>query len=254
MTTCQACNTPGHDVQTCPDVRALLFAPETAPAEPSGMYRREIPLTKGKVAIVDAADYPELQRYSWYYVVTGSDCGYARATINGKPVYMHRFLMQAPAGSEVDHIDLNRLNNCRSNLRIVNAAQNQCNTAKRPGTLSQYKGVTFDKSCGKWKAAIKLPDTKSQKNLGYFGTESEAAKAYDDAAIGAFGQHARLNFPPSVDSMYRREIVYDRETHDYALYLDEELVGFQWTYGDAEATLDSLVFELMTGQEYREAA
>lgn len=48
--------------------------------------------------------------------------------------------------------------------------------------------------------------------------------------------------------MYRKEIVYERETRDYAMYLDGELVGFARTYHEAEVTLDQLVFELMSGQ------
>ena len=54
--------------------------------------------------------------------------------------------------------------------------------------------------------------------------------------------------------MYRKEIVYDRESRDYAMYLDNELVGFARTYQEAEATLDQLVFELLNGQYFREAA
>ena len=54
--------------------------------------------------------------------------------------------------------------------------------------------------------------------------------------------------------MYRKEIVYDRETRDYAMYLDGELVGFARTYHEAEVTLDQLVFELMSAQYFREAA
>lgn len=54
--------------------------------------------------------------------------------------------------------------------------------------------------------------------------------------------------------MYRKEIVYDRETHDYAMYLDGELVGFARTYHETEVTLDQLVFELMSGEYFREAA
>lgn len=55
-------------------------------------------------------------------------------------------------------------------------------------------------------------------------------------------------------SMYQKEIVYDRETHDYAMYLDGELVGFARTYHEAEVTLDQLIFELISGEYFREAA
>lgn len=54
--------------------------------------------------------------------------------------------------------------------------------------------------------------------------------------------------------MYHKEILYDRETRDYAMYLDGELVGFARTYYEAEVTLDQLVFELISGQYFREAA
>lgn len=54
--------------------------------------------------------------------------------------------------------------------------------------------------------------------------------------------------------MYRKEIIYDSESRDFAMYLDGELVGFARTYQEAEATLDQLVFELMSGQYFREAA
>ncbi len=64
---------------------------------------------------------------------------------------------------------------------------------------------------------------------------------------------------PATDSKpyvigYRKEIAYDRETRDYAMYLDGELVGFGRTYHEAEVTLDQLVYELMTGEYFRGAA
>lgn len=52
--------------------------------------------------------------------------------------------------------------------------------------------------------------------------------------------------------MYRKEIKYDRETRDYAMYLDGDLVGFARTYHEAEVTLDQLVFELMSGQHFKD--
>ena len=54
--------------------------------------------------------------------------------------------------------------------------------------------------------------------------------------------------------MYRKTIVHDRKTRDYAMYLDGELVGFARTYQEAEVTLDQLIFELLSGQYFREAA
>jgi hypothetical protein len=54
--------------------------------------------------------------------------------------------------------------------------------------------------------------------------------------------------------MYKKEILYDPETRDFAMYLDGELVGFARTYQEAEVTLDELVFELINGQYFREAA
>ncbi|NNJ09363.1 hypothetical protein EKD04_003375 [Chloroflexales bacterium ZM16-3] len=54
--------------------------------------------------------------------------------------------------------------------------------------------------------------------------------------------------------MYEKEIVYDPETRDFAMYLDGELVGFARTYQEAEVTLDEIVFELISGQYVREAA
>lgn len=52
------------------------------------------------------------------------------------------------------------------------------------------------------------------------------------------------------NSMYDKQIIYDRETRDYAMYIDGELVGFARTYREAEATLDQLVFELMAGASF----
>jgi hypothetical protein len=54
--------------------------------------------------------------------------------------------------------------------------------------------------------------------------------------------------------MYRKEIVYDRDARDYAMYIDGELVGFARTYREAEETLDQFVFELMSGQFFRDSA
>lgn len=157
---------------------------------------KKIPLTQGKVALVDDEDYERVVQYKWnahYHKPSGN--WYARRTIDGlgRQISMHRFIMSAPAGSKVDHIDRDGLNNQRSNLRFATTAQNGANRAKgRNQTTSRYKGVHWYATVGKWKATIVV----AQRTifLGHFELEEDAAKAYDEAAIAHFGEFARTNF------------------------------------------------------------
>jgi len=91
---------------------------------------------------------------------------------------------------QVDHIDHNPLNNCRSNLRVVTNAQNQMNSRKRVGCSSKYKGVS--NRYNKWRVYIKLNGESIY--LGSYNDEIEAAKVYDKKAKELFGEYASLNF------------------------------------------------------------
>lgn len=105
---------------------------------------------------------------------------------------LHRVIMNAPAGMEVDHIDGDGLNCRRYNLRICTRSQNRMNQRVRiTPKLSIYKGVTFDKSRDKWCARIKYFGVT--RNLGRFEHETDAAIAYNVAASKTFGEFARLN-------------------------------------------------------------
>jgi len=92
----------------------------------------------------------------------------------------------------VDHIDGDKLNNLRDNLRPATAQQQAQNTRKRKGCSSRFKGVCFDRGC--WRADITPPGQK-QFNLGFFNDEQSAAQAYDEKAKVLFGAFAKLNFP-----------------------------------------------------------
>jgi hypothetical protein len=105
---------------------------------------------------------------------------------------MHRQIMQAPAGLDVDHINGDRLDNQRGNLRIATRQQNCWNTTKRKGNYtSPYKGVSWRR--GQWAAYITV--SNRQRPLGKFADPIEAARAYDCAAREMFGEFAYLNFP-----------------------------------------------------------
>ena len=150
---------------------------------------KKIKLSKGKVTIVDDEDYEYLNQWKWYYAQ-----GYAVRTINTKPtsrVIMHRALMECPKNKEVDHINSDKLDNRRSNLRICFPYQNRRNRTKSKGMSSKYKGVAFRSNRQIWTSTIIV----NGKNiyLGYFKNENDAALAYNKAAIKHFGEFAKLN-------------------------------------------------------------
>lgn len=164
---------------------------------------REIPLTRGKVAIIDAEDWPLVSRYKWGAFSSSGrrkPHWYATATTprheGGKKVRLHRILLSAPKGVQVDHRDGDGLNNRRTNLRLCTHGQNQQNR-KAVVSKSGYKGVKrIDKKpqwSVRWIAAIKK-DGRS-RHLGSYDTAEEAARAYDRAAVQLFGEFASLNFP-----------------------------------------------------------
>lgn len=145
-------------------------------------------LTRGCFALLDVEDYDRVCRSKWYAHWTGS-CYYAARAVNGKIVYLHRFLMGALPGEHIDHRDRDGLNCCRMNLRRATPHQNNCNRGKGRGASSQFKGV--DKRVTGWRARIRAG---KQISLGTFATEEAAARAYDAKALELFGEFALLNF------------------------------------------------------------
>jgi len=106
---------------------------------------------------------------------------------------MHRVISQPPNDAEVDHINHDGLDNRRSNLRFGTHGHNLANQRYISSGTSLFRGVCWNKRHAKWEA---FASWKSKtRRLGYFLDETEAAKAYDDAALESYGEFASLNFP-----------------------------------------------------------
>jgi hypothetical protein len=159
---------------------------------------QSVPLTKGKVALVDDEDFGWISKYKWYYGSGGYPCrGVDVGNANVVIFLMHRLIMRAGEGQKVDHINGDTCDNRRENLRFADSSQNGANRRKttRPKS-SQYKGVHRMPQGTPWQARISVRGKKY--NLGRYHTEEEAARAYDAAAVEHFGEYAFLNFPPSM--------------------------------------------------------
>lgn len=177
--------------------------PERGAATTVPLYGKK---AAGRVALVDDADYDLVMQYRWYvwertrsngsidgpYAITRSAiCGGRRQNLK-----MHRLLM--PGALQVDHKNGDGLDCQRSNLRVASDSQNRGNERKRHSyngrrTSSRFKGVYWGKRERKWVAQIGV--NGRHRGLGSFADETAAARAYDAAALEAWGEFACVNFP-----------------------------------------------------------
>jgi HNH endonuclease/AP2 domain len=132
---------------------------------------KKIKLTQGKFALVDDADFEWLDQWKW----TFNSNGYAFRLKRPTYIFMHRLLMDFPEYNQVDHINGDRLDNQRHNLRIVSRLQNNRNRNFQRNNTSGVIGVYLDKRYGSWVAYV-TRDRKRQY-LGSFRTKEAAAVA-----------------------------------------------------------------------------
>jgi hypothetical protein len=154
---------------------------------------KRIPLSQGKFALVDDDDFEWLNQWKWRLDLKG---GYAVRNVRmGKRIpriYMHKLILNPPKGLFTDHINHDKLDNRRSNLRMCTTSQNGANRLKQTKvSSSKFKGVTWHKRDGVWQ--VMLRKNGRAIFIGYFGNEEEAAMKYNEFAIKEFGEFAKLN-------------------------------------------------------------
>ena len=128
-----------------------------------------------------------------YFVVSLKQDG-VRKTVNIHRLVAQAFLEPDDTRPNVDHIDRDKLNNAVSNLRWCTQSENCLNRQPRSGPTSIYKGVSFIKTSGKWKAFLRVQG--KTHFLGYHSTEVEAARAYNKAAYELLPEDALINNCP----------------------------------------------------------
>lgn len=155
-------------------------------------------------AQVDDTDR-DVASIAWYAHKGKGDYYYAAhrdGTGERQRIWLHNMIMERVLGRKlahgelVDHINLDKLDCRRENLRVATRAQNNINKVKATGK-SKYKGVSPYN--GKWRATIYVD--KKQKYLGLHETEWAAAEAYNEAAKDAYGDFAVLNVRETVENV-----------------------------------------------------
>lgn len=161
---------------------------------------KEKTLKSGDNLIVDDCDFELASIYTWYV----DRHGYVKRSIHrrnevGKKtcvkVSIHREIMKPDKGILVDHINGNKLDNRRSNLRLCTPAGNSMNRRKLHKKSSEFKGVSFCNRQKKYLSRIKFQ--RKSISLGYFKNELDAAIAYNTAALKYHGEFACINQIPA---------------------------------------------------------
>ena len=151
---------------------------------------KEIKLTQNKVAIIDDTDFEIVSRFRWFF-----NRGYASSGMYPNTIHMHHLVLRREKGFDVDHINGNKLDNRRSNLRLATRSENQMNCHNPRFNKTSYKGVS--QKGNRFQSKVRY---KGQTvYLGSFLTKEEAAYAYNEMAKKLYGDFAVLN---NIDGAY----------------------------------------------------
>ncbi len=131
--------------------------------------------------------------HSW--CLRSSSSPYAVCKRNGRLVQLHALVNETPDGLDTDHVNQDKLDNRRSNLRTATRSQNMANCfAPNISKTSRWRGVSWVARKQRWR--VSLRHRGRAFNLGYFLDEADAAMAYNEAALLHFGPFSHLNDHP----------------------------------------------------------
>jgi hypothetical protein len=151
---------------------------------------KQIPIRLTELfAIVDKTDYETITSRSWWLNNTGYAYSYERGS--PKKLLMHRFIMRPPQDMVVDHINGDKLDNRRSNLRICTQRENAMN---KP---SIEHGVSYRKEYNRWRAYITV--NGKQVSLGHYSTREEAIKARLSSEAYYYGKFGNAELSSAKD-------------------------------------------------------
>jgi hypothetical protein len=154
-----------------------------------------LPLTRGKYSLIDKEDWDIVNIGNWFVMNSGYACRNKPTDANGKRgvIQLHRLVLglgPATFDTRVDHINGNKLDNRKANLRVATTAQNCANRTKKP--KHQFWGVYPEGK--KFRAAYAGEKGKTMW-IGWYDDPVEAAIARDDVVYEKYGEFATLNFP-----------------------------------------------------------
>lgn len=203
--------------------------------------------------VISKCDYEELNKYTWR--LFGN---YVKGTVNNKLWTMHRYIMIVILKNDVtskvfiDHIDGNKTNNSRSNLRLSNVSDNSRNIKKRTDLTSQFMGVCFDKKSNKWKMKIKI---SGKEIIAFYDNENHAAHHYDiilkeyklnSGIFNNIQEDKLINFKLYIKKQYKRKEknISITKCNKYSIIIQGKYITTCDTLEDAIISRDNKIKEL----------
>ena len=162
----------------------------------------EVTVTNGEKFYIDKEDEPLVRQYKWYIY---ADRHGVKNVCTKDPILIYQLIMGFPENMEIDHIDLDRLNNRKSNLRLCTHQQNQMNQPLQKNNTSGVTGVRFYKARNKYVARIKV--CQRDIHLGYYVTFEEAVQARNVGMECMFGEFGRYNDVPPTPEWIRKQVI-----------------------------------------------